>query len=95
MNGWTPTPRNAERIEYDSIEKQRTLAKFWVLLHNQMHPITDIDSNRLNAALWMASKLDEPQREPAQAAEPEAWQTEATAEHAEWLDWQRTQEDAR
>jgi hypothetical protein len=33
--------------------------------------------------------------QPAHAAEPEAWQVQATADHADWLDEKRTQEDAR
>lgn len=48
MNGWTPTPTNKERVEYDAERAQIFEARALALTIQTENPITEAEADRLH-----------------------------------------------
>ena len=48
MNGWTPTPRNAERVEYDLNRNERVIATSLAYTEQRNHATTEADADYLH-----------------------------------------------
>ena len=88
-NGWTPTPTNPERVEYDALRKEIFEARYLAFDFALVNDPDEADADKLHGFIVQA--LTDPAH-VLNAKQEVNWKIEAEAQAADAADWKATRE---